>query len=90
MEEDTPECVTLKEVKCETVVRGYTEEEDCTEWPVERCNVRTELVNKATPETACKKVPKEKCAPAGCGFVQGVPECFDKSETVIQEVIKSI
>ena len=38
--------------------------QDCTSWPVERCNVRTELVNKVTPETACKKVPKEKCAPA--------------------------
>ena len=86
VEEDVPECVTLKEVKCETKDRGYTTEEDCTEWPVERCNVRTELVNKVTPETACRKVPKEKCAPQGCGFVQGVPECFDKVETVIQEV----
>ena len=34
----------------------------------------------------CNKVPKEKCAPDGCGFVQGVPECFDKVETIIQEV----
>ena len=50
--------------------------------------MRTELVEKLTPETACKKIPKEKCAPSGCGFVQGVPECFDKSETVIQEVYK--
>ena len=86
VEEDTPECITVKEVKCETKEVGYSTEEDCTEWPVERCNIRTELVNKVTPETACKKVPKEKCAPRGCGFVPGVQECFDKVETTIQEV----
>ncbi len=90
VEDDIPECTTIKEFKCETVTRGYSSEEECKEWPVERCNVRTELVTKSTPETACKKVPKEKCAPAGCGFVQGVPECFDKTETVIQEVSKNM
>lgn len=43
-------------------------------------------MSKSTPETGCRKVPNEKCAPAGCGFVPGVEECFDKVETVIQEV----
>jgi len=25
------------------------------------------------------------CAPRGCGFVPGLPECFDKTESVVQE-----
>ena len=58
----------------------------CTEWPVEKCEIRKEVVTKVTPETKCEKVPKEKCAPDGCGFVPGVQECFDKVETVVQEV----
>lgn len=27
VEDDVPDCVTLKEYKCETVVKGYSEEE---------------------------------------------------------------
>lgn len=85
--DDIPECRTVKEFKCKTVQRGYKpQEEDCTEWPVEKCTVRMELVKKVTPETKCTKVPKKVCAPAGCGFVQGIPECLDKKETIIQEV----
>ena len=30
--------------------------QDCTEWPVNKCNVRKEVVSKSTPETACRKV----------------------------------
>ncbi len=45
-----------------------------------------QLVKKLTPETKCQKVPKELCAPKGCGYVQAPEECYDKKETVIQEV----
>ena len=120
MEDDIPECTTIKEFKCEQKTRGYTTEEvskshatfnntrlglelvpnkflsclpllpsfacsihatwgppfsralypvfqlllrimqDCTEWPVNKCNVRKEVVSKSTPETACRKVIKRE------------------------------
>ena len=59
---------------------------DCTDWPVQKCSLRSELVKKVSPETSCEKIPKQMCAPRGCGFVPGPPECFDKTETVVQEV----
>ena len=61
-------------------------EEECKEWPVQKCSVASELVKKFTPETKCHKEPKELCAPSGCGFVQGPEECYDKKETVIHDV----
>merc|ERR1712116_79278 len=32
--------------------------------------------------------PRELCAPAGCGFKQGPEECFDKTQTVVQDAPK--
>ena len=61
-------------------------EEECKEWPVQKCSVASELVKKFTPETKCHKEPKELCAPSGCGFVQGPEECYDKKETIIHDV----
>ena len=86
--DDIPECQTLKEYKCEIVTKGYNKEEECKQWPVKKCNVRSELVKKVTPETKCHKVPKKLCGPAGCALVQGPEECYDKIETVVQEVSK--
>ena len=88
MVDDIPECQTLKEYKCEIVTKGYNKEEECKQWPVKKCNVRSELVKKVTPETKCHKVPKKLCGPAGCALVQGPEECYDKIETVVQEVSK--
>merc|ERR1712098_688612 len=45
-------------------------------------------VKKYTPITGCTKEPRELCAPAGCGFVQGEEECYDKVQTVVQDVPK--
>ena len=33
-----------------------------------------------------KRVPKEWCGPPECELVPGTPQCFNKKETVIQEV----
>ena len=76
----------MKEYKCEVVAKGYNTEEECKSWPVEKCNVRSELVKKITPETSCHKVPKKLCGPAGCALVQGPKECIDKTEVVVVEV----
>ena len=46
---------------------------------------------KYSPETDCRKVPRDLCGPSGCVLQPGPEECFDKKETVISEVyIKDI
>ena len=84
--DDIPDCHEIKEYKCRPISKGYKTEEDCKEWPVQKCSVKSEWVKKVTPETKCHKVPKKLCAPTGCGFVQGPEQCFDKKETVIEDV----
>lgn len=49
---------------------GFLEEEKCDYWPVEKCSVTPTEVKKYTPETSCEKVPREMCAPAGCGLTE--------------------
>jgi hypothetical protein len=85
VEEDTVECETIQEEKCEDVTQGYTTEEKCTKWPVKKCQTVSDSVRKYSPETECKKVPRQVCGP-GTQQVPGEEECFDKKETVIQEV----
>ena len=76
----------LQEEKCEDVTQGYTTEQKCTKWPKQVCDTRRERVKKFTPETECKKVPRQLCGPSGCVPQPGPEECFDKKETVVQEV----
>merc|ERR1712107_786308 len=40
------------------------------------------------PHHRCTKEPRELCAPAGCGFKQGPEECYDKTQTVVQDAPK--
>ena len=42
-----------------------------------------QATTKYTPLTKCNKVPVELCGPAGCGFVEGVEQCYEKTQTVI-------
>ncbi len=87
VEDDIVECKTIQEEKCEDVTQGYTTEQKCTKWPVQTCTgPRKERVKKYTPETECKKVPRELCGPSGCELQPGPEECFDRKETVVQEV----
>merc|ERR1711945_74335 len=86
LEGDGPEeCETIQEEKCEDATQGYTTEQKCTKWPVQKCSASKENVKKYSPETECKKVPREICG-AGTTQVPGEEECFDRKETVIQEV----
>jgi len=86
VEEDRPVCQEEQEEKCETKTQGYSTTEECTKWPVMKCSLETKVVKKYTPETDCKKVPYELCGPSGCPVEAGPEQCFDKSETVVQEV----
>ena len=86
VEEDKVECETIQEEKCEDVTQGYTTEKKCTKWPKQVCSSNKEQVKKYSPETECKKVPRQLCGPSGCNLAAGPEECFDREETVVQEV----
>jgi len=88
VEDDIAECSTELEEKCEDETSGYTTNTKCSKWPKEVCNIVKKTVKKYTPITGCTKEPRELCAPAGCGFVQGEEECYDKVQTVVQDVPK--
>jgi hypothetical protein len=86
VEDDVVDCKTEQEEKCEDVTQGYTTEQKCTKWPKQVCDSKKANVKKYSPETECKKVPRELCGPSGCELKPGPEECFDKKDTVVQEV----
>merc|ERR1712098_434387 len=88
VDDDVVECETVIEEKCEDETSGYTTNTRCSKWPKEVCNVSKKSVKKYTPITGCTKEPRELCAPAGCGFKEGREECFDKTQTVVQDAPK--
>ena len=79
-------CEEIKEEKCEDVTQGYTTEQKCTYWPRTQCRTDRQRNKKFSPETECRKVPNEICGPVGCDLQPGREECFDKKETIVQEV----
>jgi len=88
VEDDVVTCATEVEEKCEDETSGYTTNTKCSKWPKEVCSVEKKPVKKYTPITGCTKEPRELCAPAGCGFKEGAEECFDKTQTVVQDAPK--
>jgi len=88
VQDDVVECRTEVEEKCEDETSGYTTNTKCSKWPKEVCSVSKKNVKKYTPITGCTKEPRELCAPAGCGFKQGPEECYDKTQTVVQDAPK--
>merc|ERR1712033_158084 len=88
VEDDVVTCATEVEEKCEDETSGYTTNTKCSKWPKEVCSVSKKPVKKYTPITGCTKEPRELCAPAGCGFKQGEEECYDKTQTVVQDAPK--
>jgi len=85
VDEDEVECETITEEKCEDVTQGYTTEQKCTKWPVQKCKTARSNTKKYSPVTNCKKVPREVCGP-GTEQVPGAEECFDRVETAIIEI----
>merc|ERR1712128_109144 len=88
VQDDVVECRTEIEEKCQDETSGYTTNTKCSKWPKEVCSVSKKNVKKYTPITGCTKEPRELCAPAGCGFKQGSEECYDKTQTVVQDAPK--
>ena len=77
VEDDVVECKTEVEEKCEDNTSGYTTNTECKSWPKEVCSVSKKAVKKYTPITGCTKEPREVCGKGGCGFKEGIPECYD-------------
>merc|ERR1712036_76118 len=88
VEDDVVECETVYEEKCEDETSGYTTNTKCSKWPKEVCSVSKKNVKKYSPITGCTKEPRELCAPAGCEFTEGAEECYDKTQTVVQDAPK--
>merc|ERR1712055_38968 len=88
VEDDVVTCTTEVEEKCEDETSGYTTNTKCSKWPKEVCSVEKKAVKKYTPITGCTKEPREICASSGCGFKEGEEECYDKTQTVVQDAPK--
>lgn len=63
-----------------------TVDEKCEEWPVQKCTLEKRTVKKVHPETACRKIPREVCAPNNCALVKGEEVCHDESRMQMQNV----
>jgi hypothetical protein len=79
-------CEETREQKCQPKTQGYTTSEECTYWPKTECKIEDKQVKKYSPVTKCEKKPRELCGPSGCVPKPGPEQCFDKTETVVQEV----
>merc|ERR1712179_884319 len=88
VEDDVVSCTTEVEEKCEDETSGYTTNTKCSKWPKEVCTVEKKPVKKVTPITGCTKEPREICAPAGCKLEAGEEECYDKTQTIVQDAPK--
>jgi len=88
VQDDVVTCETIQDEKCADETSGYTTLTKCSKWPREVCSVTKKNVKKYTPITGCTKEPRELCAPAGCGFKEGAEQCFDKTQTIVQDAPK--
>ena len=59
--------------------------QECSKWPIEKCDVSKKAVTKYTPKTACNKVPVEICGPSSCPLVAGPEECYERTKTITSE-----
>lgn len=63
-----------------------TVDEKCEDWPVQKCTLEKKLVKKVSPETACRKIPREVCAPNNCQMTKGEEICRDETRIQVQNV----
>lgn len=60
--------------------------EECELWPVQKCKLEKSIVKKVHPETSCRKMPREICAPSNCIFEKAEKICRDEVQNLIQNI----
>lgn len=60
--------------------------EECELWPVQKCRLEKKNVKKVHPETSCRKMPREICAPSNCAFVKAAKICREEVRNLIQNI----
>jgi len=65
---------------------AVTVDQQCEEWPVQKCTLEKKTVKKVHPETECRKIPRQVCIPNNCQMVQGEEICRDEDKVQIQNV----
>ena len=53
---------------------------------MQKCTLEKKLVKKVHPDTACRKVPKEVCAPNNCKMEAAEEVCKDEARVQVQNV----
>ena len=53
---------------------------------MQKCTLEKKLVKKVHPDTACRKIPKEVCAPDNCKMAPAEEVCRDESRVQVQNV----
>merc|ERR1711970_310740 len=81
-------CRTEYESECWTKQEVHDVEDDVVECETiqdEKCQDETSGYTTHTKCSKWTKEPREICAPSGCGFKEGEEECYDKTQTVVQD-----
>ncbi|CAB4066065.1 unnamed protein product [Lepeophtheirus salmonis] len=78
LEQDEPDCKMVEELRCQN--------RNVKKWPVQKCDLVKKNVKKVHPESECKKVPRQVCAPSNCKTKPGEEICNEESITQIQNV----
>jgi len=98
VEQDEPVCKMVTERKCKEIqapVDGGSDDigaslqslgQECEDWPVQRCTLEKKTVKKVSPDTSCRKIPREICAPSNCEIRPAEKVCRDEQQDLIQNI----
>jgi len=60
--------------------------EECEDWPVQKCTLEKKTVKKTNPETSCRKMPREICAPGNCAVRKSDKVCREELKQFLQNI----
>ena len=65
--DDVVRCETVQKQVCKIVRNGERTQQDCEEFPHEKCSVSQQSVEKQSPKVTCNRIKKEMCSD-GCAI----------------------